>query len=63
MGSQGKLQYEHVIEYRYRFHPGFTSKKTFEEKLYIFFEHIRAKYNGEQTEEPMRQTDELHLDA
>jgi hypothetical protein len=63
MGSQGHFQYERVIEYMYRFNFGFNSRKGFEEKLEIFFEHIRAKYHGEPTEGSFRdphgeQTDE-----
>lgn len=63
MGSQGHLQYERVIEYMYRFNFGFNSRKSFEEKLEIFFEHISAKYHGEPTEGSFRdprgeQTDE-----
>ena len=49
MCSQGDLQYDQVIEYMYRFNFGFNTRKSFEEKIWMFFEHIRAKYNGEPT--------------
>ena len=45
------INFTHNLIYIYRWYTPFTSKKTFEEKLDIFFVHIRAKYNGDPTEE------------